>query len=149
MVRQTSQCSPRSVPLITFCVPHAFHNLHQLPLRTRYLKQSTYSNGSPFSLACIRIPFPYLEHLVTLLLPTFTLNFIFRILYQTHSIIIIIIISIDFDFFRCLSVTSYMWLAGDERPRFLMSWPVNPLYLFRTIPLLTRCQRHIFLTVQI
>ena len=41
----------------------------------RYLKQSTSSNGSSFSITCIRSPLPYLEHLITLLLPTFTLNF--------------------------------------------------------------------------
>ena len=41
----------------------------------RYLKQSTPYNGSPFSITCIR-PFPYLGHLTTLLLPTFTLNLI-------------------------------------------------------------------------
>ena len=34
------------------------------------------SNGSPFSITCIRSPLPYLEHLITLLLPTFTLNFL-------------------------------------------------------------------------
>ena len=41
-----------------------------------YLKQSTSSNGSPFSIICIRPPFPYLEHPITLLLPTFTFNFL-------------------------------------------------------------------------
>ena len=42
----------------------------------RYLKQSTSSNGSLYSIICIRPLFPYLEHLITLLLPTFTLNFL-------------------------------------------------------------------------
>ena len=42
----------------SFCVPHPFHNL-------RYVKQSTSSNGSPFSLAFIRPPYPYLEHIIT------------------------------------------------------------------------------------
>ena len=42
-----------------------------------------------FSLKCNRSPFPFLEHLITLLLPTFgksalSTHFI-RILYQTHS----------------------------------------------------------------
>ena len=42
----------------------------------RYIKQSASSNYSTlnFSLTCIRPSFPYLEHLITLLLPTFTLN---------------------------------------------------------------------------
>ena len=48
-----------------------------------FLKQSTSSNGSPFRITCIRPPFPYLEHLITLLLPTFTLNFFLLTLYQT------------------------------------------------------------------
>ena len=42
----------------------------------KYINQSTSSKGSPFSLACVRPPFPYLEHLITLFLPTFTLNFL-------------------------------------------------------------------------
>ena len=42
-----------------------------------HLKQSTSSNGSPFSITCIRPPFPYLEHLITSLLSSYTLNFLF------------------------------------------------------------------------
>ena len=34
----------------------------------RYLKQSTSSNGSPFSIKCIQSPLRYLEHLITLLI---------------------------------------------------------------------------------
>ena len=40
------------------------------------LKQFTSSNGSPFSLICIWLPFPCLEHLIILLLPTYTPNFL-------------------------------------------------------------------------
>ena len=61
----------------SFCVPHLFYILHQLPLATpRYLKQSTSSNGLPFSITCIRPQFPFLEQLITLFLPTFTLYFL-------------------------------------------------------------------------
>ena len=50
-----------------------------------YLKQSTSSHGWPFSRTCIRPKLPYLEHLKTLFLLTFTLNFFVCICYQTHS----------------------------------------------------------------
>ena len=60
----------------SFCVPCPFHILHQLPLETQVHKQSTSSDGSPFNITCIRPPLPYLEHLITLLLPTLTLSFL-------------------------------------------------------------------------
>ena len=69
----------------SFCVPHPFHILHQLPLATQLLKTITYSNGSPFSIACIGAPLPYHEHLITLFLPTLTLNFFLPPFYQTPS----------------------------------------------------------------
>ena len=47
----------------------------------RWLKQSAFYNGSPFSLTGIQPPFPCLEHLITLLLPTFILNF-----FLSHSL---------------------------------------------------------------
>ena len=59
----------------SFCIPHPFHIIHHPSCIPKYLKPTTSSNGSLFSITCIRPPFPYLEHLITLLLPTFTLIF--------------------------------------------------------------------------
>ena len=59
----------------TLYTPHSFTSI-RCNLRPQVLKQSTSSNCSPFSLTCIRPPFPYLEHLIILLLPTFTLIFL-------------------------------------------------------------------------
>ena len=61
----------------SFCVPHPFlHPPSAAAWDPGYLKQSTSSNSSPFSITSIRYPLPYLEQLITLLLPTFTLNFL-------------------------------------------------------------------------
>ena len=61
----------------SFYAPHPFHILHRsATCDPRYIKQSTSSNSSPFSITCIQSLFPYLEHLITLLLATFTLNFL-------------------------------------------------------------------------
>ena len=59
----------------SFCVPHPFHILHQLSLETPS------NNPLPlavhlFIITCIRSTLPYLEHLITLLLTTFTRNFL-------------------------------------------------------------------------
>ena len=58
----------------SLCVPHPFRIFHPLTATCdpRYLKQSTSSNGSPFSLKSIRYTLHTFQHLVTLLLPTFT-----------------------------------------------------------------------------
>ena len=75
-----------SYPLLLFSAPHALypsfilcitslsHPLSAATCDPRYLKQSTSSHGSTFSITCILSPLPYLEHLITLLLPTFTIN---------------------------------------------------------------------------
>ena len=61
----------------SFCVPHPFHILHSLlPVYCRYLKQSTSSKAESFGLAYIRHPCTHREHLIILLTPTFTLNFL-------------------------------------------------------------------------
>ena len=65
------------IHLIYYAYQIAFTTSISCTCDPRHLTQSTSSNGSPyFSLTCIRPPFPYLEHLTTLLLPTFTLNFL-------------------------------------------------------------------------
>ena len=64
-------CTPHS-----FCVPHPYRIPIGCHLRPQEFKQSTSSHGSQFSIISIRPSFPYLEHLITLLLPTFTLNFL-------------------------------------------------------------------------
>ena len=61
------------------------HSVYHIPftlsiicnLRTQVLKTIHSCKGSPFSITFIRPPLPYLEHLITLLLPTLTLNFVF------------------------------------------------------------------------
>ena len=58
------------------CTTSLSHHPLAATFDPRYLKQSTSSNGSLFSITCIRSPLPFLEHLITLLLPTFTLNFL-------------------------------------------------------------------------
>ena len=73
--QHTLQRFPRCIPL--------FHSVHHNPftssischLRPQVLRKSTSYNGLPFVLACRRTPFPYLEHLITVLSPTFTFNF--------------------------------------------------------------------------
>ena len=68
--------APHSLyPLLILCPTSLSQPLSVDTYGPRYLKRSSSLNGSPFSLTCIRPPFPYLEHLITLLLPT-TLNFL-------------------------------------------------------------------------
>ena len=62
IAHHTFQCSLRFILLVHW-LPHAW-----------YLKQFISSNGSQFSLKCIRPSFAYHELLITVLLPTFTLN---------------------------------------------------------------------------
>ena len=64
-------------PSFILCTTSLSHPPSAANYDPRYLKQSTSSNGSPFSITCIRSPLPYLEHFISLLLPTFTLNFLF------------------------------------------------------------------------
>ena len=60
------QHSPRSIPLIHYVYHIPFTSFIICHLKSyRYIKQSTSSNGSPFSITCIRPPFPYLDHLIT------------------------------------------------------------------------------------
>ena len=59
-------------PSFILCTASLSHPPSAATCDPRRLKQSTSSNGSPFSITCIRSPLPYLEHLITLLLPTFT-----------------------------------------------------------------------------
>ena len=73
---------PSCTPLI-----HSYTTSLSQPPSATYLKQSLSSNGSLFSIACNRPKFPYLEHLITLLLPTFTLNFLLSHTVQTHSLV--------------------------------------------------------------
>ena len=63
-------------PSFILCTTSLSHPPSAATCYPRYLNQSTSSNGSPFSITCIRSQLPYLEHLITLLLPTFTLNFL-------------------------------------------------------------------------
>ena len=75
--QETFQLSPRSIPLIHSLYHILSHPPSAATCDPRYVKQSNCSsNCPPFSITCIRPPFPYLEHLITLLLPTFTLNFL-------------------------------------------------------------------------
>ena len=60
-----------------FCVPLLSQPTFAVTCHHRYINQSTSLNGLPFSFTCIQPTFLYLEHLITLLLPTFTLNFLF------------------------------------------------------------------------
>ena len=60
----------------SFCGPHLFQIFHQLPLATPGTLKSTTFNGPPFTIRCSRAPFPYLKHLITLLLSSITLNFL-------------------------------------------------------------------------
>ena len=68
IAQHTFQLSPCSIPLI--------HSVHHIPF-TSSICRHLQSPGTPFSITCIRLPLPYLEHLITLLLPTLTLNFLF------------------------------------------------------------------------
>ena len=63
-------------PSFILCTTSLSHPPSSATCDPRYLNQSTSSNGSPFSITYIRSPLPYLEHLITLLLPTFTFNFL-------------------------------------------------------------------------
>ena len=67
-------------PSFILCATPLSHSPSAATCDSRYLKQSTFSHASPFSITCSRPPLPYLEHLITLLLPTLTLNFLLRIL---------------------------------------------------------------------
>ena len=82
-------CSAHFSVLPMLYTPHSFRVPHHPPAATcdlRYLKQSTSSNDSSFSITCTRPLLPYLEHLITLLLHLHYLStFFFRRLYQTHS----------------------------------------------------------------
>ena len=66
----------KAIPLI-----HSVYHIHFISsischLQSLVLKQYTSSNVSPFNITCIRPPAPNLEHLITLLLPTLTRNFL-------------------------------------------------------------------------
>ena len=63
-------------PSFILCTTSLSHHPTAATCDPSYLKQSTSSNGSPSSITCIRSPLPYLKHLITLLLPTVTLNFL-------------------------------------------------------------------------
>ena len=63
-------------PSLILCTTSLSHPPSAATCDPMYLKQSTSYNGSPFNITCIRSPLPYMEHLITLLLPTFTLNFL-------------------------------------------------------------------------
>ena len=73
----TSLLSQSSIAQHIFSSPMLYtpHPKSAATCDPRYLKQSTSPKCSAISLTCIR-PFPYLEHLRTKLLPTFTLNFL-------------------------------------------------------------------------
>ena len=70
------QHSPRSMSLHSLCTTSISHPPSAATCYPRYLKQSTSSNGLQFSITYIRPQFPYLEHLITLQLPTYSLNFL-------------------------------------------------------------------------
>ena len=67
-----------------FIQHYPIHSVYHIPftssigchLRPQVHKTIHFSNGSPYSITCIRSPLLYLEHLITLLLPIFTLNFL-------------------------------------------------------------------------
>ena len=63
---------PHALYLFILCTTSLSHPLSAETWDPRGLKQSTSSNGSPFSITSIRAPFPHLEHFITLLLPTMT-----------------------------------------------------------------------------
>ena len=75
-------CSAQFSAPLTLYTPHSF--VYHIPfastisyhLRPQVLKKITSFNGSPFGITCIRSPLPYLEQLITLLLPTLTLSFL-------------------------------------------------------------------------
>ena len=56
----------------SFCVPHPLQFSICCHLRSQVLNWIHFL----FSITCIRPPLPYLEHRITLLLPTLTLNFL-------------------------------------------------------------------------
>ena len=72
-------------PSFILCTTTLSHPPSAATWDPRYFKQSTSSNVSLFSIVCIRSPLPYLEHLITSLLPIELSTFFFRILCQTHS----------------------------------------------------------------
>ena len=76
IAQHTFEWSPRSVPLIHLCTASLSHPPSAATCNPRYLKQYTSSNSLLFSITCIQPPLAYLEHLITLLLQTFTLNFL-------------------------------------------------------------------------
>ena len=62
-------------PSFILCTTSLSHPQPAATCDPRYLKQSTSSNGSPFSITCIRSPLPYLEHLIILLKDMRNINF--------------------------------------------------------------------------
>ena len=85
IAQHTFQRSPSFISL-NHSVQHIpFTSSISCHLRSQVLKQSTSSNGSPFCITCIRPPLPYVNHLITLLLPTLTVNFLLSHTLPTHS----------------------------------------------------------------
>ena len=76
LLRTVFSAPQAQYPSFIRCTTSLSHPPSAATCDSRYLKQSTSSYGSPFSITCIRSPLPCLEHLITLLLPTFTLNFL-------------------------------------------------------------------------
>ena len=81
IAEQSFQCTTRLFSSFILCNTSVSHSPSATFYDTIYLKQQ--STSSWFSLTCIWPEFAYFEHLLTLLLPTSTLNF-FRIPYQTN-----------------------------------------------------------------
>ena len=77
ITQHTFQRSPCSIPSTIQCTTSLSHPPSASTCDHRYLKQSTSSYGLPFSITCIRPPFPYLEHHIHSQLSS-------CILHQTH-----------------------------------------------------------------
>ena len=108
------------------CVPHPFHILPLLAATCvpRNLNQPTYFKGFPFSITFIRPPFPYLVHLITLLFPIFTLNFL------SHTLPNSLTILHNFSSESAASAISYAnnrWFISNLPPFILSSSCPSPL----------------------